>query len=77
MAILPVRDLGSVDVITDVAAYNLPISGFTTAMNVRSDEGKVLLYGENATASHGIQSDNQDLRDEQFVHKVHVDEGEL
>ena len=75
MAILPVRDLGSVDVITDVAAYNLPISGFTTAMNVRSDEGKVLLYAENATASHGIQSDNQDLRDEQFVHKVHVDEG--
>jgi hypothetical protein len=41
MAILPVRDLGSVGVITDVAPYNVPISGFTTAMNVRFDEGKV------------------------------------
>ena len=61
MAILPVRDLGSVDVITDVAAYNLPISGFTTAMNVRSDERKVLLYAEKVTASHTIQFGNQDL----------------
>ncbi len=77
MAILPLRDLDSVGVIIDVAAYNVPIKCFTTAMNVRSHEGKVLLYAENATASHGIQSDNQDLRDEQFVHKVHVDEGEL
>ena len=35
------RDLGSVGVITDVAPYNVPLSGFTTAMNVRFDEGKV------------------------------------
>ena len=41
MAILPVRELGSVGVITDVAPYNVPISSFTTAMNGRFDEGKV------------------------------------
>lgn len=41
MAVLPVRDLGSVGVITDVAAYNLPINGYTIATNVRFDEGKV------------------------------------
>lgn len=41
MSILPVRDLGSVGVITDVAPYNIPINGFTTAINVRFDEGKV------------------------------------
>ena len=41
MAIIPVRDLGSVGVITDVASYNLPINGFSTAINVRFDEGKV------------------------------------
>ena len=41
MAILSIRDLGSVGAITDVAPYNVPISGFTTAMNVRFEEGKV------------------------------------
>ena len=41
MAILPIRDLGSVGAITDVAPYNIPINGFTTALNVRFDEGKV------------------------------------
>ena len=41
MAILPVRDLGSVGVITDRASYNIPINGFSTGINVRFDEGKV------------------------------------
>lgn len=41
MSILPVRDLGSVGVITDVSGYNVPISGFTRAINIRFDEGKV------------------------------------
>ena len=41
MTILLIRDLGSVGTITDVAPYNAPISGLTTAMNVRFDEGKV------------------------------------
>ena len=41
MAIVSVRDFGSVGVITDLAPYNVPISGFTTAMNGRFDEGKV------------------------------------
>lgn len=41
MAILPVRDLGGVGVVTDVAGYNIPINGYTTGINVRFDEGKV------------------------------------
>ena len=41
MAILPVRDLGSVGVITDIAPYNIPLSGFSTGINVRFDEGQV------------------------------------
>jgi len=38
---LPIRNLGSSGVITDINAYNLPITGFTTGINVRFDEGKV------------------------------------
>ena len=41
MSILPVRDLGSVGVITDVSGYNVPLNGFTRATNIRFDEGKV------------------------------------
>lgn len=41
MAILPLRDLGAVGVITDRASYNIPINGFSTGINVRFDEGKV------------------------------------
>ena len=41
MSILPVRDLGSVGVITDAAPYNIPINAFSTGINVRFDEGKV------------------------------------
>ena len=41
MAILPMRELGSLVVITDLAPYNVPISGFTTAMNGRFAEGRV------------------------------------
>ena len=41
MAILPIRDLGSVGVITDVAGYNIPLNAYTTGINVRFDEGKV------------------------------------
>lgn len=40
-ATLPVRDLGSIGLITDIDPYNLPINGFTSAVNVRFDEGKV------------------------------------
>ena len=35
------------------------------------------LDAEKAAASHALQSDNQDLREEQFAHKVRIDEGEL
>ena len=41
MAILPVRDLGRTGAITDLSPYNLPLSGFSRAVNVRFDEGKV------------------------------------
>jgi len=39
MAILPVRDLGSTGVITDVAPYNLPAGAFSSGVNVRFDQG--------------------------------------
>jgi len=42
MAILPIRNLGSLGVITDVSPYNIPLEGYSTAINVRFDEGKVL-----------------------------------
>jgi len=38
---LPIRDLGSTGVLTDPNPYNLPITGFTMANNIRYDEGKV------------------------------------
>jgi hypothetical protein len=41
MAILPIRDLGSAGVVTDVSGYNIPLNAFSTAINVRFDEGKV------------------------------------
>ncbi|MBN38591.1 MAG: hypothetical protein CMI29_09025 [Opitutae bacterium] len=41
MAILPVRDLGKDGAITDLSPYNLPLSAFSRAVNVRFDEGKV------------------------------------
>ncbi|MDB2513539.1 hypothetical protein N9Y31_03390 [Alphaproteobacteria bacterium] len=41
MAIIPLRDLGGAGVITDVAPYNLPTTGFDKAFNVRFDEGRV------------------------------------
>ena len=41
MAILPIRDLGSVGVVTDQNAYNLPMNGFSTAINCRFDENQV------------------------------------
>ena len=41
MAIIPIRDLGSVGVITDTSPYNIPLNGFSKAYNVRFDEGRV------------------------------------
>lgn len=41
MAILPIRDLGSVGVVTDLNPYNLPLNGFSTAINCRFDENQV------------------------------------
>jgi len=41
MAIIPVRDLGSVGTITDTSPYNIPLNGFNHAFNVRFDEGSV------------------------------------
>jgi len=41
MTNLPIRDLGSVGVITDVDPFNLPINAFTRAKNVRFDQGNI------------------------------------
>ena len=41
MAILPVRNLGSVGVVSDKSPYNIPLNAFSHAINVRFDEGKV------------------------------------
>jgi len=41
MANFPIRDLGSVGAITDLSPYNIPINGFSKALNVRFDEGKI------------------------------------
>ena len=38
---LPIRDLGSVGVITDIDPFNLPLNAFTRAKNVRFDQGNV------------------------------------
>lgn len=41
MANLPIRDLGSTGVVTDVDPYNLPFNAFTRANNVRFQSGRV------------------------------------
>lgn len=41
MPTLPIRNLGSTGVLTDPNPYNIPITGFTAANNIRFDEGKV------------------------------------
>ena len=38
---------------------------------------KIELEATKAEASHALQSDNQDLKEAQFEHKVRIDEGEL
>jgi hypothetical protein len=40
-------------------------------------QAKINLDAEKAAASHALQSDNQDLKEAQFDHKVKIDEGEL
>ena len=41
MALLPIRDLGSTGVLTDISNHNLPSNAFTMGVNVRFDEGMV------------------------------------
>jgi hypothetical protein len=41
MPTLPIRELGSVGVISDKSPYNIPLNAFSTGINVRFDEGKV------------------------------------
>ena len=38
---------------------------------------KIELEKAKAEAQHALQSDNQDLKEEQFEHKRRIDEGEL
>ena len=46
-------------------------------IDAQQAQAKMALDAEKAAASHALQSDNQDLREEQFAHKVRIDEGEL
>ena len=39
--------------------------------------GKMEIDQIKVQAQHALQSDNQDLKEAQFQHKVRVDEGEL
>lgn len=41
MTTLPIRNLGSLGVLTDPNPYNIPVTGFTSGNNIRFDEGKV------------------------------------
>lgn len=41
MTNLPIRNLGSIGVITDVASYNLPTAAYTRAKNIRFTDGNV------------------------------------
>ena len=68
MVTLPIRNLGSSGVLTDINPYNLPVTGFTSAVNVRFDEGKVMRapvfrtvkgsLGYKPRAAFGIVPDN-------------------
>ena len=40
MSIIPIRELGSSGVITDLAPYNLPINAYSMAINIRFDEAR-------------------------------------
>ena len=40
-------------------------------------QAKINLDAEKAAASHALQSDNLDLREQQLAHKIKIDEGEL
>jgi hypothetical protein len=56
MAILPIRDLGSAGVISDVSSYNIPINAFNHGFNVRFDEGKVSRAPYSATLKTRLAS---------------------
>lgn len=58
---LPVRNLGSIGVVTDINPYNLPIAGFTAANNVRFDEGKIKRSVVFRTVQDDIQAANSGI----------------
>ncbi|MDC2981504.1 hypothetical protein OA007_02225 [SAR116 cluster bacterium] len=69
---------------TQMAAKQLELQERQTGvaeMRAQTDaavaQAKINLDAEKAAASHALQSDNQDLREAQFDHKVRIDEGEL
>ena len=69
---------------TQMAAKQLELQERQTGvaeMRAQTDaavaQAKINLDAEKAAASHALQSDNQDLREAQFDHKVKIDEGEL
>ena len=69
---------------TQMAVKQLELQERQTAvaeMRVQNDaaatQAKIQLDAEKASASHALQSDNQDLKEASFEHKRMIDEGEL
>jgi hypothetical protein len=46
-------------------------------LDMMQAQAKIALDQSKAEAQHALQSDNQDLKEQQFAHKVRIDEGEL
>ena len=55
---------------TVIAEQRLQLDMMQAQAKIETDQVK-------AQASHALQSDNQDLKEQQFAHKVRIDEGEL
>jgi hypothetical protein len=69
---------------TQMAAKQLELQERQTAvaeMRAQADlmqaQAKMQLDAEKAAASHALQSDNMDLKEQQFNHKQRIDEAEL
>ena len=69
---------------TQMAAKQLELQERQTGvaeMRAQTDaagaQAKINLDAEKAAASHALQSDNQDLREQQLAHKIKIDEGGL
>ena len=55
----------------------IAVAEFKALTDTQLAAAKIEMDATEAQASHALQSDNQDLKEAQFEHKVHIDEGEL